>query len=310
MGLRLWGLTALIGAALFVAGCGQTGSTVPQTGTAMAKAHRATSGDLIYATGACGGTCVLSYPEGTVVQTLNVGLGGACADSAGNVYITGGSSLYEYAHGSATPIKTFTVSEGEVNACSVELTTGAIATTVFEASDFDVAIFANASSPPTTYTINSDVQYIGYDSTGNLFVDAYAKPFSLYELPKDGNSFSQISVSPSLVVRPGQVQWDGKYITIEGIGISRGVALYRLSVSGSTATVVGNTKFNGVTRTALQSWIQGDRIFIPYGSRGNGYRNVKVGVWKYPAGGKPLQKIKHFDKRADLQAVTFSPGTH
>jgi len=304
-------LITLFALLAILAACGgQTGSTGMPGATAQARVHRATSGDLIYATGACGGTCVLSYPAGTVVQTLNVGLGGACADSAGNVYITGGSSLYEYAHGGATPINTFTVSEGEVNACSVEPTTGAIATTVFEASGFNVAIFANASSPPTTYFISSEVQYLGYDSAGNLFVDGYGKPFSLYELPKNGNSFTQISVSPSLVVRPGQVQWDGNYITIEGIGINRGVALYRLSVSGSTATVVGTTNFNGVTRTALQSWIQGDRIFIPYGSRGNGYRNVKVGVWKYPAGGKPLQKIKHFDKRADLQAVSFSPGTH
>jgi PKD repeat protein len=178
---------------------------------------------------------------------------------------------------------------------------------VLQTNKFDVAIFTRSSGQPITYTIPFDAQYLGYDNAGNLFVDGYGKPLStLYELPKNGNAFSQISVSPSLVVRPGQVQWDGNYITIEGIGIKRGVALYRLSVSGSTATVVGTTNFQGVTRTALQSWIQGDRIFIPYGSRGNGSRKVKVGVWKYPAGGKALQKIRHFDKNADLQAVTFS----
>ena len=38
--------------------------------------------------------------------------------------------------------------------------------------------------------------------------------------------------SPSLPVRPGSVTWDGKYITVEGLGINTGVAVYRLVVWG------------------------------------------------------------------------------
>ena len=270
----------------------------------------ATSSDLIYATGACGGTCVLSYPTGSLVGTINVGDAGACADTSGNVYIADKNNLFEYAHGGSTPINTFTVSYGIINSCSIDPGTGDIATTVDQTNNYNVAIFSSPSSPPTTYVISFDIQYCGYDNAGDLFVDGYSdrgSDFSFYELPKGGSQFTSISVNPSLQIRPGMVQWDGHYITVEGIGINNGVALYRLSVSGSGATVAGTTQFNGVIKSALQSWIQGSIILIPY--RAHGASDKKVGIWKYPAGGKVKKIIKHFESGPDVQAVTFSPGS-
>ena len=74
--------------------------------------------DLIYVTGGCDGTCVVSYPDGEIVGSLDVGFGlnsGVCSDSRGNVYIadnsttssTTNSAVVEYTHGGTTPIATF-----------------------------------------------------------------------------------------------------------------------------------------------------------------------------------------------------------
>ena len=80
-----------------LADCGGSRPPIGAPG-AMPQAHTvrrvASSSDLIYATGGCGGTCVVSYPDGVLVQTLNIGENGACADSAGNVYIAGGAPSY------------------------------------------------------------------------------------------------------------------------------------------------------------------------------------------------------------------------
>ena len=295
-------------------------ATLQGRAIATRSAHRgswmlpeATQGDLIYATGACGGTCILSYPDGTLVGSLNVGDGGACSDTSGNVYIASENSLFEFAHGGDSPVKTFTVSGGVIDACSVDPTTGNVAVAVGQLHDYDVAVFPSGSGSPTTYVIDFDIQFCGYDNSGNLFVDGYGdgsgESFSLYELTKLGTQFANISISPSLPVRPGQVQWDGKYITVEGLGINTGVAMYRLAVSGSTASVVKTINFKGVTRVASQSWIEGKLILIPYGTTGNGIKKTKVGIWKYPAGGEVLQKISHFERRPDVQAVTFSKGS-
>jgi hypothetical protein len=271
------------------------------------------SSDLIYATGACGGTCVLSYSEGKLVGTLNVGDAGACADQSGNVYIADMNNLFEFAHGGTTPINTFTVSDGEVNSCSVDAKTGSVAAAVVQSNEYNVAIFSSPSSSPRTYLINFAIQYCGYDNAGNLFVDGYHSvypaTFEMYELPKSSNQFTNISVNPSIKLRPGQVQWDGAHMTVEGTGVQKSVTLFRLNISGSAATIVGRTKFRGVSRAASQSWIQGDHIFIPYGTRGNGPNKTKVGIWGYPAGGKVLQKIGNFERRPDVQGVTFSAGS-
>jgi hypothetical protein len=281
-------------ATLAFAGCGSqvapTGGA-PQAPTTAAHGKswmlpEAKNEDLIYATGGCGGTCILSYPDGKLVGTLDVGDAGVCADSAGNVFIANETNLFEYAHGGTSPIATLSVSGGVIGGCSVDATTGGIAATVEQSNNYNVAVFPNGSGSPATYLIaDLDVQFCGYDNQDNLFVDGYGKPTALYELPEGTSTFINISLNPSLTVRPGQVQWDGKYITVEGLG---------------------TTTFKGITRDASQSWIENNRIFIPYGSRGSGINKTKVGVWKYPAGRKNEQLIKQVTSRPDLQGVAFS----
>jgi len=312
-------------AAAMLAGCGGSQPPIgapgaaPQSRAVAMHAARgkswmlpeAKSEDLIYATFGCGGTCVLSYPAGKLVGALNVGDAGACADKSGNVYIPNQNNLFEYSHGGAAPINTYTVPNAEVTSCSVDTATSNVATTVNDnsGSNYSVAVFSSPNSSPMTYLIEGGASACGYDNEGNLFVDEPGSHVMLYELPKQGDEFDSISIEPSLEGNPGQLQWDGKYMALEGLGVSYGVKLYRLQISGSSATVVHTIKFKGITRSASLSWIEGNSILIPYGIRGDGPRKTRIGIWKYPVGGKPLQVISNFAQGANLQAVTFSPAS-
>ena len=310
-------------AAALLTGCGgiQTGqSTMPQASEAVTGVRnlghswmlpQTKSQNLIYATFGCGGTCVLSYPDGALVGTLDVGDAGACADKSGNVYIADKDNLLEFAHGGTVPINTYTAPNAEVTSCSVDPTTGNVATTVNDnvSSNYSVAIFSSTTATPTTYLIASGASACGYDNNGNLFVDGPGSHIMLYELTKYGTSFSSVSITPSIQLNPGQVQWDGTYLALEGLNVPSGAKVFRLQLSGSSATVVRTIKFKGITKTASQSWINGNRIFIPYGIRGDGPRKTRIGVWNYPKGGKPLQAFKGFGQNLNLQAVTYSPAT-
>ena len=66
-----------------------------------------------------------------------------------------------------------------------------------------------------------------------------------------------------------------------------GPKLYRINVSGSTATVVGETTFGKVDGVS-QSWIQGGTIILPYNVRGSS-GGPYFGFWNYPAGGPPTK---------------------
>jgi hypothetical protein len=307
-----------------LAGCGGSQppigapGAVPQTSASATHADRgkswmlpeAKSESLIYATGGCLGTCVFSYPAGKLVGTLDVGFGGSydfsgdCTDANGNVFISNNENVFEYAHGGATPIATLELPGSNAIGCSVDPTTGNLAV-VFSGSGKNVAIFPDATGTPAVYDSDIDSTFCGYDNSGNLFVDGLGSENapSLAELPSGGSVFSAISISEA-VGFPAQVQWDGQYITIEDA--TRGnIAVSRLQISGSAATIVSAAKFD-IHSTAGQSWIFGKNIFIPYG-RVSGQKSI--GVWKYPKGGKPTKTIRVtgvYEKTIDFQAVTFS----
>jgi hypothetical protein len=310
-------------AALALAGCG--GSQVAPTGSAPQSLVPATHGKpwmlpeakgegLIYATGGCLGTCVLSYPGGKLVGALDAGDGyensGDCADSDGNVFIANDDDVLEFAHGGTKPIATLDLPGSNAIGCSVDPTTGNLAV-VFGGSGKNVAIFPDARGTPALYDSEIDSSYCGYDNSGNLFVDGLGNEnaFSIAELTNGGSGFSPISVSQS-VGWPGQLQWDGSYITYEGLSNSN-VSISRLQISGSVATIVSTTDFD-IRKNAMQSWIYGSKIFIPYNNNAQAGHQKKVGVWKYPKGGKPaasFQVTGEYKETINFQAVTYSPAS-
>jgi hypothetical protein len=314
-----FGTYALSGgvAVALLAGCGSqplvgAPGAMPQTSAIATHADlgklwmlpRAKSEDLIYATGGCGGACIFSYPDGNMIGTVNISgsVQGACSDTQGNVFITNDANVLEFAHGGTSPIATLSLPGSNATGCSVDSKTGDLAV-AFSGSTSEMAIFTQASGTPATYDTHLLTIYCGYDNYGNLFASGYGNGDApgISELAMGSPGFSVLSINGQLG-DPGQMQWDGKYMTYEGI-TAKDIAISRLRISGSVASIVSTRRFHAITGYAYQSWINDNRILIPYGEHG---RAKFVGLWKYPNGGPPLNRIRHLGKLAAIWGVTVS----
>jgi len=253
---------------------------------------------------------VFSYPKGKPKQVLTGfgGPAGECVDRPGNVFITdvatsGAGYVYEYAHGGSTPIATLNDPFTFPNGCAVDPKSGDLALV----SNGGLAIYPEAGGTPTTYLDESfqTMRYAGYDDAHNLFIDgdAVGGGFALAELPSGSNQIIDLSISGPFR-GAGAVQWDGSNMTVEtlsfGVGRHGPALIYRLQISGSSATIVGTTelvssknRYNGG-----QFWIQGNRVIGPDKS-GNA-----ISFWNYPAGGKPTKSIA--DMGPEAWGVTVS----
>jgi hypothetical protein len=271
----------------------------------------AKSGDLIYATGGCGGTCVVSYPAGEIVGSLNVGYGlnsGVCTDNQGNVYVSDSNAVLEYAHGGTTPVATFDLPGDEAAGCSIDPTTENLAVMF----DDGVAIFAPGSQTPKVYTPYVDGFSCAYDPSGNLFVGGLAgQEAALAELKKDGSAFVALTIkSVKPVWGAGQVQWYGSYLSYSS-AFGDEPFIYRLRISETEASVIETTRLDS-TKWMWYPWIYQGKILVAWVPQHGRHRNDPGGVdahvlaiWQYPRGGKPIRKITGFGS-ADLQSVTVS----
>ncbi len=214
---------------------------------------------------------------------------GLCADASGDVFVTNtyDQDVVEYAHGATTATKTLSDANQYPVACSVDPTTGNLAVAnVFGGSGLgNVAIYAKATGTPQIYSDASIgfMDFAGYDDHGNLFVDgsnSEGSGFEFAELPQGSGTFTNIDLNFPIGY-PGNVQWDGKYITV-GDAISNFV--YRVAVSGSTGTKVGVTKLKRAF-SVQQFWINGRTVL------GADSGNLDVPYWPYPASGRPKKTI-------------------
>lgn len=299
------------GAALF-AGCGElqppigAPSAVTQKVKATARARHASgsSGTLVYATGGCGGTCVLSYQTGKLVASLPTAGDGICSDRNGNVFIANNYKVVEYAHGGTEPVATLSLPGTDAAGCSIDPTTGNLAVVFINAED-DIAVFPGAQGTPTVYTSGLESEYCGYDAAGNLFVSGYnAGQPGLSELQSGGSGFGKLSIDGS-VMTPGQVQWDGQHMAYEG-GEKGQVKIFRLNISDSAATIAQTIAIKGISGRAYQSWIYGGRILFPYSSHHAQAKNI--GLWKYPKAGAKVRGFNFgtYKNSLNLAGVTVS----
>jgi hypothetical protein len=320
-GFGRYALSSCVAVAL-LAGCGGSqppiaaSGTRPQTSAIAAHAGRGTSwtkrgassSTLMYATGGCGGACVLSYPQGQIVGSITIdgGVWGDCSDGAGNVFVTNSNHVLEYAHGGTTPVATLSLPGSEATGCAVDPMTGNLAV-VFAGGSVNVAIFPDAQGTPTVYSSHLSSTYCGYDNASNLFVSGIGRSESgISELPNGATGFSVLAVKgKGSLGNPGQVQWDGTYMTYEGSS-SSDIKVSRIEISGSTARVVGTTRFKGKLRNAFQSWIYANQILIPYAT--GGLNSKIIGLWAYPKGGKLTARFGHFpdSKSWSFKGVTVS----
>jgi hypothetical protein len=255
---------------------------------------------LIYAASGCGnegGLCILSYPQGKLLGAISFKTVGPaatlCSDANGNVYVTNGNEVLEFAHGGTQTVATFSLPGKFATGCSVDPTTGNMAV-VFKGNGSDVAVFHDASGTPSLYVSGLDSIYCGYDASGDLFVDGYSQSGDgLSELPAGASQFQSLTVDKQ-IYDPGEVQWDGKYITWQSREKKAGV-IYQLSVSGSHVTTVGSVKLQGAYDWPQQSWIYQGQVLIPFSDH-KPQIGTRIGVWNYPQGGNMIAKLKKFGK--------------
>jgi hypothetical protein len=304
-----------------LAGCGGSQPPVgapgamPQTSALAAHADRGrswmlpgpTSGnDLLYLAGRKGALYVLTYPQGKLVGEVSLpyapNSGGLCSDGNGDVFVPDGAEIVEYAHGGTQPIATLGDGSGyyEPIGCAVDSTTGNLAVTNYMDYPYhgNVAIYAGAQGDPTYYSDSEipDPNFCGYDNRGNLFIDGGVP---LAELSSGSGSFTNITLNKR-IPEAGQVQWDGKHITVTSNNANK---IYRLQISGSAGKLIGTTHLDGPGRHAFsQSWIQGSTIIAPIGP---GQADDKVGFWNYPRGGKAFTILRP-GSNAEVVGATVS----
>ncbi|MGC2635024.1 MAG: hypothetical protein WA215_12520 [Candidatus Cybelea sp.] len=299
---------------------GATGA-LPQGRLTHAKMASSSGGDLLYVDQGYtlgkhprGGVLIYTYPGDALVGQFTVSnpsyppatTEGICSDAKGDVFIEAeyyyGTTIYEYAHGGTSPIATLgDGGNGYANDCASDPKTGnlAVVSRAAVSSPANVAIFKDAKGKPTTYTDASITAYYscGYDSQGNLFIDGTKAGggVEFAELPVGSSTFTNIALDKTLG-STGAVQWDGTYITVDGAS-----AIYRLSISGSTGTVVSTTRVLGRRGPwRALNFIYHNRAIAP-----DGGERGEVGFWRYPAGGKPVDIIAANGVRS-LYSATIS----
>ncbi len=305
-------LTIALAAAVFVSCSGSqppigAPGAAPQSYARAQRQHQSSSAEmyLYVREWANRQIAVLTFPQGQKVRTFT-DVGFLCTDpTTGDLYVIGGE-LDEYAPGGVKKLGTATFPSGYAEqGCAVDPQTGsiAVASTQQDGSPTYAAllIYPDINAAPTIY-IDSGASYFafcGYDNNGNLFADGS----NFAELPSGGDNVVNIGLDhPPL---GGTVQWDGTYITAEDA--SNHPTIYRISVKGSTGTVVGRTKLgNRRFKAAIFSWIQGNVALAPWG---DSRKNKFVGYWNYPEGGRKPSKVKRgFDYAYEL--VTGIVGSH
>src|SRR5579863_233810 len=293
---------------------------MPVVSPAPAKsgaAARATAGDLIYGSGTDGShVYVFSYPGGDLVDTIavpkgTIALEGVCSDASGNVFVTGISPpkkgigqghLYEYAHGRTRLIKTLTFNNAIPFGCSVDPASGTLAVSTVGLDNRGGALetFTTQGYEKSYYSYDiANFYYCAYDDQGNLFVNGQGSGTQMYlnELLEGKNGLEEISLDKYVSVSGmGQLQWDGRNLTLEDLTAN---AIYRLGVSGSSAKVVGTTHIKGWNGAAL-STIDGNGVLVP-----SGVSATAIGFWKYPGGGTAVKTVS---SPSGLFALAISVG--
>jgi hypothetical protein len=297
------GAFAFGAAVMLLAGCGGV-AVSPAAGT-TAQFHETRSWmlpeaqreDLLYADtgdGSVHNLYVLSYPKGKLVGTISepdaAYQQGLCSDAKGDVFVTTlsnnyyGGAIYEYAHGRTKPTQILKEWGVWPWGCGVDPTTGdlAVASINLDSLASWVEVYQGATGDPKDYYDNEIINYtfVSYDDKGNLFVDGSGPGYVEFgELPKGSGALMNVNLDKNINCC-GQVQWDGKHITIED---QQAGAIYRLKFSGSTGTVIGTTRLKQSSDDSVQSWIQSNVVIQP--------NDGAIQTWRYPRGGNPTATI-------------------
>ncbi len=243
--------------------------------------------------------------------------GASCSDSSGNVYIIDldAGTLSEFAHGSSTATATVSI-EGfdEPLACSVNPVNGDIALPAFGGGYVTIMQGGISGSQIEVATPYPYSEGGGYDPSGNLFIEnsdsssarENGNVIYLEECAATcttGSTWQTISLPNQACGSPvcfmSQVMWDGSALSLGDQAFdyptySYGQGIYRVTVSGTTGTVIGSAMY-GTSGTnpqsdAQQFWTNGTTRMQNGLVFGN-LINLSEGFWNLRNGGPPSRVL-------------------
>jgi len=225
---------------------------------------------------------------------------GMCTDKQGNIWIvnTGTAQGLKY---SRTGKQLGSVSDpsGTPVGCAVNPTNGDLALSDILGSSGagGIEIYHKGSGSPTRYSNPSQFEYFfpAYDTDGNLYVDGLSYPtvaVVISELPSGKDTMRTINYSGGTIGFPGGVNWDrvrGQLVVndqeCQAVYSS---CVYQLTVSGSSAKIVGSTLLNNLDGTACdvdQGTIAPFSKYFAGPCISFAYSVNSVDRWAYPSGG-------------------------
>lgn len=296
-----FGRYALCGcaAAAMLAGCSGVGTPIGTPSAARGSWVRpdSTKDSLLFVSDeGTSDVYVYSLSKDSLVGTLT-GLReprGLCVNNAGDIWITnaGDSKLLEYAPGGTAPIATLD-DPGEYPVdCSVETSTGNLGVSnIISAKDGpgSLSIYNGAGGVPAVVSGFVHTENDAYDPAGNLFVDGADNHgwFQFGELAAGAKTVTNLTLKGATITAPTNLQYaDGHLAIGDERGYSRSSVIYQLAINGTTARVTGRTRLHDANVIAF--FILGDLVFC----LDSKFRGVRVTIYKYPAGGKPIRVIK------------------
>lgn len=286
-------------------------SAIPSGVSALATVQAAAkTSELLFVSDLISGDIyVLTIPDLQLKQTLRgfESVGGLCADTAGNVWVTDASAqtIAQYSRAGKL-LRTLTVPGGS-GACAIDAKSGdlAVSNVGFNSQPGAIYVFPRATGTPRTVT-NANVQsygYLGYDNDGNLFfggLQPESSDFNLIisEAAAGQSTAHEIDIpgAPSKFAS-GMVEWDARRrrLLVGDVYCHNAYAtcIYEIAISGSIGRIkrivsLKNTDGGQACAVWQAVLLPGSRALAGGDSEaGCSSTPSTVGVWSLRRGGKP-----------------------
>lgn len=280
-----------------LAACSSDGSQVAPAPLAQnANERGTTSTQLLWVSSVdTNSVYVYPYPHPNHHQTLT-GFSsprGLCVDKSGNVWVSnsGASNIVGYAH-DGSPATTLSDPNQVPVFCAVDPKTGDLAVANLKTTSNgsgSISIYKKAKGNPTVVPAYTQTTCVGYDRNGNLFVDGLdaSNVFALGEIARGSATLTNLTWHGPTINNPGGLQYASNDLVV---GDQVGSVLYQVSVSGSVATVLGNTPLIGKDSPSTDI-VQFQILTTTHRVFGADDDSRQVLIYAYPAGGKPFKNL-------------------
>jgi hypothetical protein len=182
---------------------------------------------------------------------------GLCTNKRGDVFITDSAShtIFQYRHGAVEASKLH--DPDRPLDCATDPVTGDVAV----ANVRSIRVFSLKTRGSKVYKARRFDAFfsVAYDNSGNLFATNGAS--GLYELPANGSQLEQLTVDNGPLENSMGITFIDPYILVTSYSFG-GVIGYKISVTGSVATVVSKIFFRG-TKEAPTLASSAGNVIVP-----------------------------------------------